>query len=68
MHRTREDVVLVPDELPVLLARSHVPQPHRLVVATSDRKVLVLACAEHRGASRSPNGLEIKKETTHDLV
>ena len=26
----------------------------------------VRACAEHRGLG--PNGLEIKKETTHDLV
>ena len=25
-------------------------------------------CAEHRGRGLGPNGLEIKKETTHDLV
>ena len=57
MDATREHVILVAHELSMLLARPHVPQPHRLIIRTSDRKVLVLACAEHFRQS-GPNGLK----------
>ena len=67
MYATREDVILVAHELSMLFPRPHVPQPHGLVVGASYRKVLVLACAEHFRQS-GPKGLELEKETTHDLV
>ena len=60
MYATREHVVLVAHELPMLFTCSNIPQSHRLVVGASDRKVLVLACAEHFS--------RIASEFTHGIV